>query len=244
MSDADLTNVKNASLAMLKIFDPSQQHVGLAVLGQSQTAATCAGTANARGLAAAVGAPGTWVTVPYPTNGSLSTDYLSGGALNNSSQLVSTISCLDHSSTRTNLGDPLLAMANTLRSQGRAGVPKGIILLTDGAANQPNTRSCKYANDNASTVKSYGIELFTIGFGGINQLCTDIDGTYRNATASKLLADMATQPTVDNGCTAAENADGDHYYCQPYASDLTSVFKSAANSLLSGAVKLVTLPGG
>ena len=244
MSDADLNNVKNASLAMLRLFDPSQQSVGLAVLGQSQTAGSCAGVGNARGLAVPAGQPGTWVTVPYPTNQSLSTDYLSGGALNNNSQLVRTISCLDHSSTGTNLGDPLLAMANVLRSQGRAGVPKGIILLTDGAANQPNIRSCKYANDDATTVKNWGIELFTIGFGGINQLCTDIDGTFQNATASRLLASMATQPTTDNGCTAAENADNDHYYCQPYTSDLTSVFKSAANSLLGGAVKLVSPPGG
>ena len=199
MTDADLTNVKNASLAMLRLFDPSQQYVGLAVLGQSQTAASCAGVGNARGLAVAAAGTGTWVTVPYPTNGSLSSDYLVGGALNNNSQLVRTISCLNHSSTGTNLGDPLTAMANTLRSQGRAGVPKGIILLTDGAANQPNTRSCKYANDAASAVKSQGVELFTIGFGVVGDTCVDIDGTYRNAQASTLLADMATGPTVDDG---------------------------------------------
>jgi hypothetical protein len=123
-------------------------------------------------------------------------------------------------------------------------VPKGIILMTDGAANEPNTRSCKYANDKATTVKSQGIEVYTIGFGVVGDYCEDVDGTYAGAAASRLLADMATGPTTDNGCTNAENADGDHYFCEPRGDSLTSVFRAAAAALLNGKVKLVTLPGG
>jgi len=135
-------------------------------------------------------------------------------------------------------------MTDTLYSQGRAGVPKGIILLTDGAANMPDVRSCKYANDKAAAVKGRGIELFTIGFGVVGDRCIDVDGTYQNALASKLLADMATGPSTDDGCTDAENADGDHYFCEPRSDSLKSVFHAAATALLGGHVKLVTVPGG
>jgi len=243
MSAADLTNVKNAALSTLRILDPSKQFVGMAVLGESQRSAECSGTGHARGLAEDDAGTGTWVVVPYPTNQNLSSNYLNAdGTLNNNSQLVRTISCLNHSRTGTNLGDPLLAMANTLVARGRSGVPKGIIMMTDGAANEPNSRSCKYANDRATTVKGMGIELFTIGFGVAGDFCTDVDGTYRIRPASRLLADMATGPTTDNGCTDAENSDGDHYYCEPRTDSLAAVFRSAATALVQGAARLIQLP--
>ena len=243
MSDADLNNVKTATLAMLRILDPTKQHIALAVLGRSQTGVACGGPGNARGIASASATVGTWVTVPYPNNGSLSSDYqTAGGALNNNSQLVNSVNCINHSQTQTNLGDPLRAVADTLVSQGRAGVPKGIILMTDGAANQPNSRSCKYANDNATQVKQMGIELYTIGFGVVGDNCVDIDGTYRNAAAGTLLADMATGPTTNDGCTDAENADGDHFFCEPRSDSLNSVFRAAASALVAGSVRLVHLP--
>ncbi len=240
MSSADLNNVKTAAQSMLRLFDPNLQRVGMAVLGPSQTSPSCSG-GNGRGLAASSG--GTWVVLPYPTTGSLSSNYLnSNGTINTNSQLVRTIQCLNHSSVRTNLGDPLLAMANTLVSSGRSNVSKGIIFMTDGAANQPNSRSCRYANDRATTVKNMGIELYTIGFGVAGDRCEDIDGTYRNALASTLLANMATGPTTDNGCTDAENSDGDHFFCEPRGDSLNSVFRAAASQLLQGAVRLIDVP--
>jgi Flp pilus assembly protein TadG len=243
MSDTDLANVKTAAQAMLQDFDPTIDYDGLSLLGQSQMAASCAGVGNAHGLAAPVAGTGTWGVVPFPTNQALRIDSLTGAALNANSQLVRTIQCMDHSSTKTDLGDPLLAMANTLRTQGRANADKGIILMTDGAANMPNADSCQYAQDKATAVKSMGVELFTIGFGVVGDRCVDVDGTYKNALASKLLADMATGPSVDNGCTDAENTDGDHYFCEPRTDSLTTVFHAAATALLQGQVKLVTLPG-
>jgi hypothetical protein len=114
--------------------------------------------------------------------------------------------------------------------------------MTDGAANQPNVRSCRYANDAATAVKQRNVEIYTIGFGVVGDQCVDIDGTYRNASAANLLADMATGPTVNDGCTDAENADGDHFFCEPRSDSLTSVFRAAATALVSGSVKLVHLP--
>lgn len=242
MSSGDLTNVKTAAQSMLRLFDPNLQRVGMAVLGPSQTSADCSGTGNPRGLAASSG--GTWVVVPYPTNRSLSNDYLrANGTLNTDSQLVRTIQCLNHSRVGTNLGDPLLAMASILRTRGRANVTKGIIFMTDGAANKPNSRSCRYAMDRATAVKNMGIEVYTIGFGVTGDRCIDIDGTYRNALASRLLADMATGPSADNGCNDAENSDGDHYFCEPRSESLNAVFRAAASQLLQGAARLIELPG-
>ena len=243
MSATDMANVKSAALSALLLLDPTQQYVGMGVLGRSQTSSTCNGTGNAQGLASSSETVGTWVTVPYPTTQSLASNYQSSpGVLNANSQLVRTINCLNTSSTGTNLGDPLTAVANILVTRGRTGVPKGIILMTDGAANKPNSRSCKYANDAATAVKAQGIAIYTIGFGVVGDTCTDIDGAYHNGLASDLLADMATGPTTDNGCTAAENSDGDHYFCEPRSSDLTSVFRSATTALVQGAARLVQLP--
>ncbi len=244
MSDADLTNVRNAALSSLRMLDPTQQWVSLGVLGRSQTSANCSGTGNARGLASSSATSGTWVTVPYPTNQSLASNYKNtNGSLNTNSQLVRTINCLNHSSTGTNIGDPLKAVADVLIARGRSGAPKGIILMTDGAANEPNSRSCKYANDKATAVKAMGIEVFTIGFGVAGDMCTDTDGPYRNVAAAQLLADMADQPTVNNGCTDAENSDGDHFFCEPRSESLESVFRMATSALVAGSVRLVHLPG-
>ncbi len=243
MSAADLINVKNATLSTLRILDPTRQHVAMGVLGRSQTSASCGGTGNPFGIASLVTNVGTWVTVPYPSSRSLSNNYQNrDGSLNSRSQLVRTINCLNHSQTMTNLGDPLRAVANAMILRGRPGVTKGIILMTDGAANQPNLRSCKYANDNATAVKQMGIEVFTIGFGVVGDRCIDVDGTYRNASAANLLADMATGPTDNDGCTDAENTDGDHFFCEPRSDSLTSVFRAATSALVAGSVRLVDLP--
>ncbi len=243
MSDADLANVKNATLSTLTFLDPTMQSVALAALGQSRANGGCGGPGQIVGKAWSSGGTATWVTVPYPTSGSLSTDYQNaGGSLNANSAVVRSVNCLDHSSTGTNMGDPLLQLATVMQARGRAGVLKGIIMMTDGAANEPNTRSCKYALDKAAQVKAMGIELYTIGFGVAGDMCTDVDGTYRNAPTAQLLAAMASQPTVYDGCNDAENADGDHFFCEPRSDSLASVFRAAATALVSHSARLVHLP--
>ena len=70
-----------------------------------------------------------------------------------------------------------------------------------------------------------------------------------SANATKLLADMASPingvPAADNNdCTtpvgiAAENTDGDNFYCVPKGQDLAGVFVAAASSLTSAEPRLV-----
>ena len=83
--------------------------------------------------------------------------------------------------------------------------------------------------------------MYTIGFGvGSSDKCPDSSGTFLNKSVTYLLASMATSST-DNGCVAAENTDGDHFFCQPKSSDLSGIFQVIAGSLAAGA-HLIALP--
>jgi hypothetical protein len=110
----------------------------------------------------------------------------------------------------------------------------------------PTLGSCHFAYQKAAAAKSSDIEVFTIGFGVESETCQYDNGSpYQNARATAILADMATDSQDDNGnCSSssaidAENADGDHFFCEAKdGTSLASVFTAAAGSLLSGS-KLV-----
>jgi len=258
MSWSELSEAKDGAFAVLEMFNPELQRVGLAVLGAGDPNNLCEDKDAEGG--------GNWLVVP------LSSDYQNeDGTLNASSQLVTTIECLDNSSIYdgTNLGSPLSDTEfgrsdalNELLNSDR-DVKKGIILLTDGAANDPgwcwppwswdcwftpDSSPCEYANDMANVVKGEDIELFTIGYGIEGEHCGDDWGDYRTARATGLLADMATDSLDDKGhCVNEatkdeENADGDHFFCQPKGEELESVFRAAAAALSTG-IKLIPYPG-
>ena len=241
MSSSELTAAKNGAKTVLQIFDPEEQHIGLAVLGAGRSGYPCQSRDPEDG--------GNWLVVP------LSDDYKNpDGSLNTSSQLVSTINCLQTSSQGTNLGSPL--SDNTfdrpdaweeLKNSGR-DVTQGVILFTDGAANEPTNKSCKYAYNRANVLKeNKGVEIFTIGYGVETERCIDSNGTYANEYVTQLLADMATDSLDDHGhCryqsnVDQENADGDHFLCMPKGGDLNLVFRIAAEALSTN-IKLISFP--
>ena len=151
MSDSDLTNAKNGATSILRIFNPALQHVALGVLGPSRITTTCTG-AYAGGLGIAASSGGTWLPVP------LSSDFQNPDeSLNASSLLVKTINCLNTSSVGTDLGDPMKAAADYLQANGRPNVKKGIVLLTDGAANEPTgTNGTGFLNASADLAAAGG----------------------------------------------------------------------------------------
>ena len=138
-----------------------------------------------------------------------------------------------------------------LTTHGRAGVHKGIILMTDGQPNNSTVSTANYclqADTAATAAKAAGTEIFTVGFGldGSNDIaCPDTSGAWKGKMASQLVASMATSSAADHGCPGTENDDGDHYFCVPKtagaSANLTNVFKTAANTLAQG-TKLVELP--
>jgi hypothetical protein len=122
MTSTDLANAKNAANTLMETFNKDYHQVGLAVLG--------AGVSYANPCNAAL--PGAWLV------DQLTTDYqTSPGNLNYGSKIVSDVNCLNFSSQGTNLGNPIQAAVAELQANGRPNVTHGIVLLTDGAANQP-----------------------------------------------------------------------------------------------------------
>lgn len=245
MDGSALDDAKDGALAVLEIFDPAQQHIGLAVLGAGRTSNRCR-VADPDGWSGG----GEWLVVP------LSNDYQNAdGSVNMSSQLAQTIDCLD-AEGYTNLGSPIYdqyfrqpSALSELINSGREDVPQGIIFLSDGAANRPySDDSCRYANNMATIAKNHGVEIFTIGYGVEDERCdTDESGIFDRMRVTDLLALMATDSADDLGhCEDssdidAENADGDHFLCQPRGGDLEEVFRIAATAL-STSVKLVQYP--
>ena len=250
MTATDLTNVKDASKALLGVLDPTNVNVALGTLGPSSTTNLCAanGTAGAVGLASPLGPNTTWIAAPYPNAPALNDYQNPDGTLNTNSQIVKSINCLNTSSVGTDLGTPIQEAQAYFAAYGRPGAQHALILMTDGEANQPTstTQPCKYAFDAASQAKAANIDLVTIGFGVENARCsTDASASpYANADVTKLLADMASpaqgMPSTDDlGCTDAENEDADNFFCEPKSGDLSSVFVLAASQLTESTPRLI-----
>jgi Flp pilus assembly protein TadG len=262
MTPTDMVNVKDAANDLLEYLNPKVEHIALGVTPPSTTGFQCAApNGGAYGRAVPSFGPGnvlvppySWMVSPYPAasfTSTLTSDYKnSDGTLNTSSQIVKTIACLERatiSGVHTNLGSPVGAAVQYLQANARPGARQGIILMTDGEANQTNGQApqpCQWAVDNAQTAKNANIQLLTIGFGVEGARCTrDTAGSYVSALATKFLADMASPingtPADDNGCTTAENQDGDNFFCQPGTGDLSYVFVQAAAQLVNRSSRLV-----
>jgi hypothetical protein len=256
MTQGDIDNVKNAALAVLDFYDPTQQWVGMVSLPYGQPANKCIAYGDRRTT------PPTYQAYPNSTASTwqaagLSSDFksLATGLLNPSSVLVQQINCLARaqdfvyatsqggapSGNHTNLGDPLDAARAMLAAQGRPTVPDVIIFMTDGQANQPSSmQPCGYFNTKATTAKNAGQTIFTIAYGldspPVN--CAGSDAAaFRNRPATFNLASAATS-SIDEWpgtCNPLENKDGDHYFCTPATADLEPVFRQVAAAAIETA---------
>jgi hypothetical protein len=172
----------------------------------------------------------------------------SNGNLNSSTHIVKAINCFDHpGGTGTNLATPIAMASAYLQQYGRPNVKWGILFETDGepsygSTGDPGNYTCAAAVSAANAAKSVtnaagtAIEVFTVGFlAGSDPDCPDSSGTYDNHGVTKALKDMASTnfaPSSDgegnNDCTAAENTDLDHFFCEPDSADLEDVFSAIA----------------
>jgi hypothetical protein len=122
-------------------------------------------------------------------------------------------------------------------------VPDVVVFFADGEANQPRyDQPCSYANDRASSAKTAGVLVFSIGYGAGGARCQqDTSGAFANAWATTFLARVASEtlpgvPSTDNspgGCDTVadpqtENTDADFYYCESRGTDLEATFRRIA----------------
>ena len=229
MSFSDLQNAKDGARRLYQLFNDQVHQVGLGVTPPVDPSNFCDTVENWSDSK-------TWLPV------GLSSDYQgSPGVLNPFSQLISTTSCLDRASgggdvpgPHTDLGGPMKAAMDELMNNGRVGAEKGIVFLSDGAANIIDPTAavaagvngpCDYAMKMASEAKAQGIEIYTIAYGADDRCDRDTPGTtWYNKDAVELLSAMAT--------------DADHYYYEPRSSDLDPVFE-AIGLQLGGQPRLI-----
>ncbi len=147
MSQTDLDNAKNGARAVLNLFNPEKQRVGLGTLPQSPPGNDCVSVrANEE--------PGNWVITD------LSDNYKNAdGTLNPSAEIVSNINCLQLAyqfGLQTNLGTPVKEAKERLIATGRPDTKWGIILMTDGEANVWPATSSGYLSCAANTPVTSG----------------------------------------------------------------------------------------
>jgi hypothetical protein len=256
MSPGDRAAAIAASEVFLEGLAPSLHDVALGTIGRSESGSPSCPTEPSDDKNS-----GPWIPVSLRNDYDITDNSPPDNPpdLNSASQLVEGIACLDRSSTRTNLGDPVAAAGSHLLNFGRPDVPNGIVFMTDGAANEPSgSSSCAYAKAQAQLVEQADITIITIAFRLQGVSCG-------SELATAVLADMASDPLIGpasaddggdgpgglpGGCSspasvAGENTDGDHFLCAPNAGQLTEVFIAASTALtsdLGDRTRLVRLP--
>jgi hypothetical protein len=162
-----------------------------------------------------------------------------------------TVTYTNTGGNHTNLSDPVTAAGNMFDAS-RASVPDVMILLSDGEANQPQGYNpCQRAVNfsQAEIAANPNLTVYTIAYGVNGIRCTadgagsSFQGTGVNSYATRMFAQMATQPSVadapNGNCSAAqslaENADGDYYYCMPISGSLDQVFRQIVVATLERA---------
>jgi Flp pilus assembly protein TadG len=223
-----LANAKSGIQTLLGFLDAGTDRVGLAVTPPSSSIGTRCSTPPSTVYDSA---SSVYTVVP------LSTDYEVNGALNPSSNLISTLNCLQPSGT-TAYADALESAQAELDKDGRANVQDVIVFLTDGAANTGphfyassspyRTQPCHQGVTSAGTIKNKGTWVYTIGYAiGSDECQADrMAGAESPAiTPDQALAAIASKPQ--------------YYYVKPDTGQLNTIFNQVAVDINQGASRLV-----
>jgi len=236
-SCADLTAARNGVLTFLRLLDPAEDRVGLAVLPPAPSSTSLCGTPPLNGAYDKQTSP--YVLAP------LSSSYASRpGTLVSSSTLVSMLNCVPGGG-QTAYALALEAAQNELDAHGRAGVQPVILFFSDGAANTgpswlPSTSPyrvtpCHQGVSSAATIKGDGTLIYSIGY--------DLDAL--NGGANQCTSQSASGPAESPPITAFQALQGissgtNYFYDQPSAADLSALFTNVATNMLQGTAHLVS----
>jgi Flp pilus assembly protein TadG len=246
-SCTDLNAARNGIFTFLKLLDPAEDRVALAVLPPAPTLGQAC-TKPSNGWTVYDNQSSPYVLVP------LSSDYAtSPGTLNQSSNFVQTLDCVQGFGT-TAYAKALEAAQAELAAHGRPGVQKVILFFSDGAANtgpawlplsSPYRQTpCHQGVTSAGAIKASGTLIYSMGYdldaenGGAN-VC-DADNIPGNQNHTIHQYGPAESPPITAYQALQEIASSPaQFYNQPSATDLSSVFTQVGNDILSGAARLI-----
>ena len=231
----DMNKEKAALKEFLSFLEPARQRVGLAVF---PPATSVAGRCNTPSDSNYNSTSSPYVVVP------LSNDYATKtGALNTSSQLVSTINCL-RAAGNTSYAVAIEKAQAELNVHGRTGVDHVIVFFSDGAANigptyysssSPYRRQpCHQGVSSAGSVKSGGTIIYSIGYdlnaqdGGANTC------RYNGFTGPLEVPSISAYSALQQIASSLDN-----FYVEPGSGDLSKVYLAIAADFSRGASGLI-----
>ncbi len=230
----DMQNARGGLQTFLTYMDPSLDHVGFAVLppAASQTDA-CPYTAGPY-----TSPNDNYVLVP------LTSAYKTPqGALDMNTPLLSAIGCVQAAGT-TSYANALEAAQAELVKDGRPGVQKIIVFMSDGAANTGPTSyaqsspyratPCHQGITSSQTIQSAGTIVYSIGYDVGHDICQGL-----NKNAQGKFVQGPEQPAITALQALTGIASSGNYYNQPDAAQLNTIYANVAADILAGTSRLV-----
>jgi hypothetical protein len=220
----DMSNARSGLQAFMKFMDPTLDRVGFAVLPPAKNPNdVCPFTAG-----------------PYA---SPNDNYVLAPLSSDYTALEAAVGCVQADGT-TSYANALESAQAELVKDGRPGVQKIIVFMSDGAA---NTGPTSYAQDSpyratpchqgiasSQAIQAAGTTVYSIGYDVGHDIC---QGLNKNAAGKYVQGPEQPAITAEQALTDIATA-GD-YYPQEQAGDMAPIFTRIASDILSGTSRLV-----
>jgi hypothetical protein len=228
----DLQNAKDGIHTFLGFMDPTLDKVGLVVLPPTASGASHCAWPGLTGYTAynSAGAAGASQYVVAP----LDDDYKVNGEINDSSQLVSSLDCIQAGGV-TAYATALEQAQAELDRNGREDVQDVIVFLSDGAANYGSTtygnsspyrtQPCRQGVNSAATIKNRGTLIYTIGY--------DLDAVNGSITYNRCQSytGVNESPAITAYEALQAIASPNSFHNQPSPGELNSIYTEIAGEL-------------
>ncbi len=226
----DLNNAKAGVRTFLSFFDPTIAYVGLAVLPPA-TSVTNRCATPATGNYNLVNAAYTIVPMSH--------DYKNAdGSLNNSSNLLSTLNCIQGAGS-TSYSNAIEAAQAELDAHGRPKVPDVIVFMSDGAANTGptyyatnspyRTQPCHQGITSSNIEKAKGTTVYSIGYA-----VDDDTGGCRSYTGAVESPAITIRQALQGIATVPSN-----YFEKPGPGSLQGIYTAIAQDISHGSSSLI-----
>jgi Flp pilus assembly protein TadG len=232
-SCTDLNNAKQGLRDFVQFMDPAMDKIGLTVFPPARNVSSRCNTPDEDDYDS--------TSTPY-TVVPLSTDFKIGNNLNESSQLVSTITCLKAAGI-TAYATAIEKAQAELDARGRSTAQDIIVFFSDGAANYGpsyygnsspyRTKPCHQGITSAATVKNRGTKIYSIGY--------DLNASGGGANVCKSYSGSTESPSITAYSTISQISSGaGFFFNQPAAGELQTIYTQIAAEI-SGARLIDTL---